>query len=750
MKSQTPGQAPHRTIQTATLSFPVEGMSCAACVVRVERALRSVAGVQEAAVNLATERATVSIRDGEATIEALAEAVADQGYRLILASQSAPSEARGPDRRTSLHPDSLRRDLLLSLPLSLIVLLLSMGGLIPGLNALIPLTSAQAQIVAFVLSTAVLLGPGRRFFQGFWLATRHRTADMNSLVALGTGAAYAYSTVALVVPVFLGLPRVPQDLYFDTTVTIITLILLGRYLEAKAKGRASEAIRKLMRLQPATATVVRDGIPAAVPVAAVAVGDIVRIRPGERIAVDGTVRRGTTSVDESMLTGESLPVEKTPGASLIGGTINQAGSVDLEATAVGERTKLAQIVRLVEQAQASKAPVQRLADRIASVFVPAVMGVAVLTFAGWFLIADASLPQALVHSVAVLIIACPCALGLATPAAIMVGTGVGAEHGILIKNAESLERAGSLRTIVLDKTGTLTEGRPSVVGLRVAEDGSEDAFLSLVAGLEQHSEHPLARAVVAYAAARHITPAEATDFIADAGSGVRGRVQGHGVTVGTAAYLKRELGLTLPHDIASQSGVTSIHAAVDGRFAGSVSLADRIRPTSAKVVQQLRALGLDTVMITGDDQGTARDVAGAVGISRFIARVLPDQKAAAIDTLRSEAGGIGMVGDGVNDAPALVRADVGIALGTGTDIAMEAADLTLIRGDLAALPDAITLSRRTLRTIRQNFFWAFVYNVVGIPLAAFGLLSPMVAAAAMAFSSVSVVSNSLRLRRLMR
>ena len=734
----------------ATLSFPVEGMSCAACVARVERALRSVEGVRDATVNLATERATVSVTGPGEPVKALADAVAAQGYKLVITAEPTASAAgrvdHGPDRTM----ERLRQDLLVSLPLSLAVMLLSMGGVLPAFSDVLPLTPLEAHLVAFAMTSAILLFPGWRFFLGFWRATRHGTADMNSLVAVGTAAAYLYSSVALFAPALVGLPGAPEELYFDTTVMIISLILVGRYLEARAKGRASEAIRKLMRLQPPMATVLRDGHATTVPVAAVVPGELLRLRPGERVPVDGTVRQGSTTVDESMLTGESLPVDKGPGSTLIGGTINQTGSVELQATAVGEQTILAQIVRMVEAAQASKAPVQRLADRIASVFVPAVMGVAAVTFAGWLLIADASLTEALVHSVAVLIIACPCALGLATPAAIMVGTGVGAEHGILIKNSESLERAGSLRTIVLDKTGTLTEGRLSVGTLRVVTGEPEDRFISVVAGIEQHSEHPLGRAVVEYAGARRITPAAASDVIADPGSGLRGIVDGRPVAIGTADYLKRQIGLTLPDRPDDQPGTTSIHVGIDGRYAGSLSLVDRIRPTSARVVNRLHDLGLSTVMLTGDDEETARTMAGEAGIPRFVARVLPQQKADAIAALQLEGRGVGMVGDGVNDAPALARADVGIALGTGTDIAMEAADLTLVRGDLSVLPDAIILSRRTLRTIRQNFFWAFAYNVVGIPLAALGFLNPMVAAAAMAFSSVSVVSNSLRLRRLMR
>ena len=732
--------------QPRILSFPVEGMTCAACVSRVERALQSVDGVRDAVVNLATERATVSIAPGEESVAALVEAVASQGYKLVIPAGGALR----PDADTKDTAAQLRRDLLISIPLSLLVMLLSMGGMVPGLSAKFPFSPDQASIIAFALSTVVLSFPGRRFFRGLWLATRHRTADMNTLVALGTGAAYTYSSVALFIPGLLALGSAPAELYFDTTVTIITLILVGRFLEAKAKGRASAAIRKLMKLQPETATVIRDGVAASVPVMAVATGDLLRIKPGERIPVDGKVVRGITTVDESMLTGESLPVEKGPGAHLIGGTINQTGSVELEATAVGQQTMLAHIVRLVEQAQASKAPVQRLADRIASVFVPAVLVVAVLTFVGWLVAGNASLTTALVHSVAVLIIACPCALGLATPAAIMVGTGAGAEHGILIKNAESLERIGSLQTIALDKTGTLTEGRPSVAALRVAATESEESFVAIVAGIEQYSEHPLARAVVEYAASRNIPPEDASDFLAEAGSGVRGNVRGRPVLVGTAAYLKSQLDLVLPSDFLDRPGMSSIHAAINGRYAGSFTLADRIRPNAAIVVSQLRALKLETVMLTGDDEETARSVATLAGISRFVARVLPAEKAEAIASLQSQGSRIGMVGDGVNDAPALARADVGIALGTGTAIAMEAADITLVRGDLAALPDAIVLSRRTLRTIRQNFFWAFIYNVVGIPLAAFGLLNPMVAAAAMAFSSVSVLTNSLRLRRVVR
>ncbi|MDT8324463.1 MAG: copper-translocating P-type ATPase, partial [Bacteroidota bacterium] len=630
------------------------------------------------------------------------------------------------------------------------VMLLSMLPMLPFMRTAWPLSMADTTGLLLVLTTPVLFLPGRRFFAGAWTMLRHGVADMNTLVAVGTGAAYGYSLVAVLFPHWLGLERGHFDVYFDTSATIITLILLGRWLEARAKGRATEAIRKLIGLQPRTARVLRDGEEMEIPTRDVLHGDRVIVRPGERIPVDGNVLAGASSVDESMISGEPLPVEKSAGDHAVGGTVNQEGSLTLEATAVGADTVLGHIVRMVDEAQGSKAPVQKLVDRIASVFVPVVIVLAVITFVVWMLLPGTDFAGAMLHFIAVLIIACPCALGLATPAAIMVGVGVGAERGILIKDAESLERAKGVDVVVLDKTGTVTEGRPAVTAVLPLEGTGEEELLALAASAELPSEHPLGAAVLREARARAYALRTPESFQYEPGSGVTAFIEGDAVQVGNAALMK-SYAVTLPDDTWLQSarhaGNTLLYIAVNGRLVGALTLADRVRPRSADAIALLRRQGIDVIMLTGDGEHAARDIARRAGIDQVIAGVRPEEKAEEIRRLQESGRRVAMVGDGINDAPALARADVSIAMGSGTDIAMETADITLMHSDIHGVVDAMALSRRTLGKIRQNLFWAFVYNVIGIPLAAIGMLSPMVAAAAMAFSSVSVVSNSLLLRR---
>jgi len=711
-----------------TLTLPVEGMTCASCVARVEKALAGVPGVSGASVNLATEQATVRFDPAHVSVQDLVRAVEESGYTL----QVAQGEPRDDER-------SLRRDLLVSLLLTLPVMVLSMAS---------PLPAAQTNLLLLLLTAPVLLIPGSRFFRGFLAATRHRTADMNTLVAVGTGSAFLYSAVVSVLPA--AQHGSGAHVYFDTAATIITLILLGRFLERRAKRRASDAIHQLMALRPPSATVLRGGTEETVPVEQVSPGDLVRIKPGERIPVDGTVVEGSTAVDESMISGESLPVEKHPGDSVIGGTIARDGSVLFRATAVGRDTVLARIVRLVEEAQGSKPPVQALVDRIAAVFVPVVIGVALATFVAWYALAGAGLAASLVNFVAVLVIACPCALGLATPTAIMVGTGAGARQGILIRNAESLERLREVETIVLDKTGTLTVGRPLLTDVLPLRGSTEDDLLRRAASLEARSEHPVALAILEEARRRGIAFPPAEGFRALSGAGVTGTVESRPAAIGNATMM-RELGIPdgggEEAERLSAEGKTALFVASGGVVIGLLAVADALKKDSPAFVRGLRDLGLSVVMLTGDHPSAARRIAAEAGIDRVEADVLPDQKASRIRELQREGHRVAMVGDGINDAPALAQADVGIALATGTDIAMESADLTLVHGDLGGVGRAIRLSRRMMRTIRQNLFWAFVYNCVGIPLAASGLLNPMIAASAMALSSVSVVGNSLRLRR---
>ena len=736
-------------VPAGTLSLPVEGMTCASCVLRVEKALRKVEGVSLATVNLATEQATVTFDPLRVSVDRLREAVADAGYKL-----GQPIGANAAEETEEQYRTSLRRltvELVVSAALTLPVMLISMFSMSSWYHQAIPLGMRETNILLLVLTVPVLAYSGRRFFAGFWATAKHGTADMNTLVAVGTGAAFAYSAAATLAPAWLGLPPEGGDVYFDTAATIITLILLGRFLEARAKRRASDAIRRLLGLQPRAARVIRGASESDIPVSEVVPGDLIAVRPGERIPVDGTVQSGSTTVDESMVTGESLPVEKVAGDRLVGGTVNRNGSVTFRATAVGEHTLLAQIVRLVAGAQASKPPVQALADRIASVFVPSVIALALLTFFGWWLIAGVTFTHALVNFIAVLIIACPCALGLATPTAVTVGLGVAASHGILIRNAAGLETVRSVNTIVLDKTGTLTEGKPAVTDVVAAGEYTRDDLLLAAAAVERRSEHPVAEAVVESARRSPGTAAEPENFRSETGLGVSGVVSGKRIAAGSAAMMEREH--VDVSDIRAQAenltgeGKTILYVAVDGRLAGLIAVADTVRPTSAAAVADLARRGIEVEMLTGDNEVTARAVAARAGISRVIAGVLPAGKAERIRALRAEGKTVAMVGDGVNDAPALASADVGIALGTGTDIAVEAADITLMNGDLATIALAIRLSAGTLSIIRQNLFWAFFYNVIAIPLAAFGLLTPAVAAGAMALSSVTVVTNSLRLRR---
>jgi P-type Cu+ transporter len=745
--------------RVAEVDLSVTGMTCAACSARVERALGRVDGVLAASVNLATERASLRYLPDVAPLDRLVEAVREAGYDVLeQGERQSRADAERERREAELH--ALRTSVIVAAALAVPIFALDMGAMmIPPLGAwlhgLIPMQSMA--YLLFVLTTGVMFGPGLRFFQKGWPALVRRSPDMNSLVMIGTSAAYGYSVVATFTPWLL--PAGTVHVYYEAAAVIVTLILVGRYFEAAAKGRTGDAIRSLLKLQPRTARVERDGVLLELDVDAVRRGDVVAVRPGERVPVDGVVVGGESFVDESMISGEPIPVAKRSGDVVTGGTINTTGALRFEARAVGADTVLAQIIAMVEAAQGAKLPIQALVDRVVRVFVPVVLGIAALTLATWLAFGpEPALTFALVNTVAVLIIACPCAMGLATPTSIMVGTGKAAEMGVLFRNGVALQGVGQADVIALDKTGTLTKGRPEVTDIVTTGDFGEDEVLALVASVEADSEHPIAGAIVASARARGLDALPVEAFEAVPGFGVAGRVGGRRVEVGAGRYLQR-LGidagpLASTASRLSDDGKTAMFAVIDGRLAAVVAVADAIKPSSPAAVAALHALGLRVAMITGDDERTARAIAARLGIDEVLAEVLPDGKAEAVRGLQADGRKVAFVGDGINDAPALAQADVGLAIGTGTDVAIESADVVLMSGDLRNVPNAIALSKATLTNIRQNLFWAFAYNTLLIPVAAgvlypaFGLLlSPIFAAAAMGLSSVFVVTNALRLRR---
>lgn len=736
-------------IPSAAQELVIGGMSCASCVGRVERALLAVPGVAAAAVNLATGRAQVR---GSAPVADLIAAVAGAGYQ-AREYRGAAARDEAQDRREA-EAQELKRDFLLALVLALPVFVLEMGShLIPGVHELIHRTIGMQNSWYFqaALTTLVLGFPGRRFYRHGIPALLRMVPDMHSLVAVGTLAAYAYSLVATFAPVLL--PAGTVHVYYEAASVIVALILLGRMLEARAKGRTSEAIQRLVRLQPRTARVRGSG---EVAIGDVIAGDIIEIRPGERIPVDGEVIEGESFVDEAMITGEPIPVAKTIGSALVGGTVNQQGALAFRATAVGGDTVLSQIIAMVEAAQGSKLPIQAVVDRITLWFVPAVMAAAALTFAGWLAFGPPhALGLALVNAVAVLIIACPCAMGLATPTAIMVGTGRAAEMGVLFRRGEALQMLREAKVIALDKTGTLTLGHPALTDLHLAEGFERGAVLDAIAAVEERSEHPIARAIVDAAREEGLNPGAAGDFAAIPGMGARGVVDGRTVAVGADRYME-SLGLnTAPFaETAARMGAegkTPLYAAIDGVLAAVLAVSDPVKPGTPEAIAAFHALGLKVAMITGDNSATAHAIAARLGIDEVVAQVMPEGKVEAVRRLQGQYGRLAYVGDGINDAPALAQADVGMAVGTGTDIAIEAADVVLMSGHLGAVGDGIALSRATMGVIGQNLFWAFAYNVALIPVAAGALypllLSPVFAAGAMAMSSVFVLGNSLRLRQ---
>ncbi len=774
------------------VTIPVKGMTCAACQARVQRALQAKPGVLDASVNLMLKSAVVTYDPTATSPMVLVEAIRETGYGAELAAQdqTAFDEQEAQDRAQEEEYRELRHKALVSGSIGVLAMTLSMPlmgaaeadvhgpvadpfmrwameSMTPAIRAGAPwlytFTPGVLSYALLALTLLVMGWAGRHFYVRAWSAFRHHSADMNTLIAVGTGAAFLYSVLATVVPEFFLSRGVLPDLYYEAVIMIIALILTGNALEARAKRQTSAALRRLMELQPNTARVVRAGAEVDIPVNEVQGDEIVVVRPGERIPVDGAIISGTSAVDESMVTGESLPVEKQPGDRLIGGTINRTGAFQYRATTLGADSVLAHIVKLMREAQGSRAPIQKLADQVSGIFVPIVLSLAIATFVIWFVTAgQAPAVRAFAAAVAVLIIACPCAMGLAVPTAVMVATGKGAEGGILIKGGEALQRAGQINTVVLDKTGTITEGRPTVTDVVpvLGTEWSEKDLVRLVASIETSSEHPLAEAIVRYANEQSLPLATADSFQSVTGRGATGVVDGAALAVGNEALMADyAVDLIATKEEAERlagEGKTPMYIAINGKLAGVIAVADPIKSTSREAIQKLNRMGLTVVMLTGDHQRTAEAIARQAGIDRVVAGVLPEGKVAEVRRRQQAGEVVAMVGDGINDAPALAQADVGFAIGTGTgtDIALEASDVTLMRNDLHGVASAILLARRTMRTMKQNLFWAFVYNVVGIPVAAgilypaFGiLLSPILASAAMAFSSVSVVTNSLRLRR---
>jgi P-type Cu+ transporter len=725
--------------------FNITGITCAACANRIEKGLNKLEGVTKATVNLALESAAVEYDPSAVSVQDMIARVEKLGYGASLKSEKQEDVAELRAKELETQKGKFIFSLILSFPL-----LWAMVSHFSFTSFIWLPDMFMNPWVQFALATPVQFIIGKQFYVGAYKALRNKSANMDVLVALGTSAAYFYSLYLSIASIGTGAHMI--ELYFETSAVLITLIILGKLFEAKAKGRSSEAIKKLMGLQAKTAMVIRDGKEMEIPLEEVMVGDIIYVKPGEKVPVDGEIIEGRSALDESMLTGESVPVDKTVGDTVIGATINKNGFLKIKATKVGRDTALAQIIKVVEEAQGSKAPIQRLADQISGIFVPIVVGIAVVTFLAWFFIVDpGNFTEALEKLIAVLVIACPCALGLATPTSIMAGSGRAAEFGILFKGGEHLEMTHRITTVVLDKTGTVTNGEPVLTDVLVAKGLEEREFLRLVGTAEKQSEHPLAEAIVAGIREKGIELTDAAEFEAIPGYGIKAVIGGKELLIGTRKLMKQhnvEINFVLqPMEELERNGKTAMLVAIDRKYAGMVAVADTVKDTSKEAVRRLKEMGLEVVMMTGDNKQTAEAIAKQVGIDSVIAEVLPEGKADEVKKLQAQGKKVAMVGDGINDAPALAVADIGMAIGTGTDVAMEAADITLMRGDLNGIADAIFMSKKTITNIKQNLFWAFAYNAMGIPVAALGFLAPWLAGAAMAFSSVSVVLNALRLQR---
>lgn len=742
-------------IKTTKISLPVEGMTCASCVARVEKAVSKVDGIKNVSVNLATEKVSFEMENGHTDLTDIVNTVEEAGYKLDITSINKSIDDKSTSKNAdykSTYEDQTRKDFIIALVLTIPIVILNMGMMWESFTQVISLSYDHLNKILLLLTTPIIFIPGKRFFSAFWKNLRHLTADMNSLVAIGTGSAYIFSLIVTLFPEWLFIHhQADVHVYYDTTAVIITLILLGKWLETRAKSKTGNAVKNLLELRPESATVIVDGIETQKKIDDLLPGDIVIIKPGSKIPADGNITKGNSTIDESMITGESIPVEKTIGSSVIGGTINKTGSFELKVTQTGDNSFLGKIIELVEEAQGSKAPIQKLADKVASVFVPVIIVIAVVTFIAWNISGvDNYFNLALLNFIAVLIIACPCALGLATPTALIVGMGKGAQKGILFKDGENLELFHKVSTIIFDKTGTITKGTPAVKEL-LTFGISEEELLAHIIPAEKKSEHPLAEAIVSYSLDKIFSVKALNSFDSLTGFGVKAQVDGKSILIGNEK-LMNENGVSLSntkhkYDELTEKALTVVFAAVENEIKGLITLEDPVKENALQAITELKNLGIKPVLLTGDNYKTASAIAAKVGINEFRSEVLPADKARIVSEYQDNKNIVAMVGDGINDAPALAQADVGVAIGTGTDVAIETAGVVLISGDIAGVVKSIKLSKAVIRTVKQNLFWAFIYNTIGVPLAAFGLLSPMFAALAMSLSSVSVVSNSLRLKR---
>jgi Cu+-exporting ATPase len=740
-------------VKSKRISAPVEGMTCASCVARVEKAISKIEGIKNVTVNFASEKASFEYDPDTTDLKDIKNIVEEAGYKIDINEETTTEKKTGNqdvEDQHSAYESKLKKDFIFSLIMTIPILIISMGMSFETFREIIPLSTDQFNKVLLLLTIPVIFIPGKRFFEIFWNNLKYFSVDMNSLVAIGTGTAFLFSTLVTLFPELILQPGNEPHVYFDTAVVIITLILMGRWLESRAKSKANTAIKKLMGLKPKTALIKRNGKEVEIEIDKLQKKDIVIVKPGGKIPADGIIVSGNSVLDESMITGESRPVEKTKGDNVIGGTINKTGSFEFEITETGDNSVLGQIIKMVEEAQGSKAPIQNLADKVAAIFVPAVVGAAILTFILWLIFGGTNaLNIGLINFVAVLIIACPCALGLATPTALMVGTGKGAQLGILIKNGSSLELAHKINTVIFDKTGTITKGEPTVTDIFTNEI-TENELLTFVASVENKSEHPIAESIVKYAKEKNLNLTETESFKSLTGQGISAIIDGKLIIIGNKKLMDDYSTKTdkFKNEIEklSSEGKTIIFINIDGELKGLLGIEDPIKSDSREAIKKLKEMGIKTVMITGDNFSTAENIAKRIGIDSFEAEVMPDDKANAVKKYQSNNEVVAMVGDGINDAPALAQSDVGIAIGSGTDIAMETGSVVLMSGNLEGVIGAIKLSKRTISIIKQNLFWAFIYNTIGIPLAALGLLNPMFAAFAMSMSSVSVVSNSLRLK----